>query len=119
MIPNENNPRTSPYNSDRRSASQKRQSDIRPSEYPIVTKAAYSAMLARESADVNEKMKWLCNARIRLGHAKTAVDKALSMHNPNANKKGSDKSTTKVHNRLRAIQRDLDRLWLAYPLEVK
>lgn len=119
MIPNENNPRTSPYNSDRRSASQKRQSDIRPSEYPIITKAAYNAMLARESADVNEKMKWLAMGRIRLGHMKLAIDKALTLHNPNANKKGSDKSTTKVHNRLRAIQRDLDRLWLAYPLEVK
>lgn len=74
-------------------------------------------MLARETADVNEKMKWLAMGRIRLGHMKLAIDKALMIHNPR--KKGGDPSTTKVHNRLRAIQRDIERLWMAYPLEVK
>jgi hypothetical protein len=117
MIPNENNQKTSPRHSDRRSASQKLDSTLRPSEYPIITKAAYNAMLARETADVNEKMKWLAMGRIRLGHTLMAVSRAIHFHNPKT--KGGDNSTRKLYQKLKAQERDIERLLLAYPLEVR
>jgi hypothetical protein len=117
MIPKIGDDKISPYGTDRRSASRKLNSDIRVSEYPIITKAAYSAMLARETADVNEKIKWLAMGRIRLGHTLMAVSRAIHFHNPKT--KGGDDSTRKLYQKLKAQERDIERLLLAYPLEVR
>lgn len=117
MIPNIKDQKTSPYPSSRRSASPKRDSDIAASKWPIITKAAYGAMLSRQDPQLNLKMKRLAMGRIRFGQLHLAISSAMHDHNPAV--KGGDISTRTIYNKLRAIDRDVERLMLSYPLEVR
>jgi|SRR5688500_17801914 len=117
MIPNIKDQKTSPYASDRTGSSPKRASDIAASKWPIITRAAYTAMLARQDPELNLRMKRLALGRIRIGQANLAIAAAVHDYNPAV--KGNDEAGRKVYQKLRAIDRDLERLLLAYPLEVR
>lgn len=109
--------RSSPYASDRRSASGKRDSDVTKTEWPLLTRTAYHNLARNDAKDVNPKMLRLAMGKIHLGRAMIAVDGAIRDHNPQV--KGNTDEGRKIYNKLRAIRRDIERLTLDYPLEVR
>lgn len=99
---------------DRRASSAKRDSDVLEFKTPVISKTAYDQAFSKADS-MNPKMRALCLGRIRIGHALTAVDKAIHDWSPEINGDGRDKKTKL---KLRSIRDALEKAYVRYPLEV-
>ena len=104
------------YPTDRRGASNKRDSDIQPSEFPLVTHAAYIACVQKPATMVDPKLRFLCKARARIGNALMAVDTALHALNPQVTNDGRDKA---IYQKLRSVRDALEKQQIKFPLKIK
>lgn len=103
-----------PEREDRRAASKRRGTDIKKTDWPVTSAAAYQSCLRKADA-MTPKMRSLCLGRVRVGHALLAIDKALHDHNPALTKNESDRT---AYNRLRAVRDKLEAAHKDYPLVV-
>lgn len=104
------------YPTDRISASKKRDNDLTPSQFPVITKSAYVECVQKPASMVDMKKRSLCLARAGIGTALLRMDKAIHDYNPSVSKDGRDKP---LYNKLRSIRSDLEKLQLKYPLVIK
>lgn len=108
MTPNNNNV------TDRRAGSEKRSSDILPSQYPVVTKAAYQEMFRGTApAGIDLKVHQLVAARIRLQQFFSAVDGAILSYNPRVHPQ-----TPEMYQLLRSIRVQVEREFLRFPITI-
>jgi hypothetical protein len=99
---------------DRRASSPKRNTDILKTEWPVTSHALYLKAL-QKTTEIPDKLRTLCMGRIRVGHALTAVDKAIHEYSPQLTGLESDR---KIHNRLRSIRAKLEQIHKDYPLQI-
>lgn len=97
-----------------RRAAGKSDSDVKATEYPIITKAAYDGIVRGSGNGVNIKMKKLCAARNRIGQTMIALDSAIRDWNPQV-----EKQPAEVYQRLRAIREKLEKEYLRFPLTMQ
>lgn len=107
---------------DRRAASKKQRDTVRPGKWPLLTRAAYLRVVQGDSGLVGDKrLKRLAAAKAALGHAVLMVDAAAKGYNPQVLRNGTpdeQADLAPIHNALRAQHEAVQKLFLAFPLEV-
>lgn len=98
-----------------RRAAGKSDSDVKRSDYPIITRTAYAALCRGEMVEGhNLKMKQLCVAKNKLGVTLVNIDAAIRGWNPQV-----ESQDGAVFQRLRAIRDKVEKELLRFPLEVQ
>lgn len=98
----------------RRGASAKRANTITSSEYPIVTKSVYDALIRGHGGDANIATKRLVQGKNQMGRLMMTLEAAMKDHNPQLNAQPSA-----TYNRLRQIRTVIEREFLKYPLQIE
>lgn len=115
--------------SDRRAASALQDNSLTQSEWPLVTRAAFVALVRGATADgadgkadaaaLNLPLRRLCAVRNTLGTTLLMVDGAMSSFNPALPGNPTDAQSRRVYNRLRALHAVLNKQLMRVPLEVR
>lgn len=99
---------------DRRASSPKRHSDVLASDYPVVTKAAYDAIVRGKGASERIEIKQLCQLRNYSGQMALVLMPLLKRYHsqqPTGNKK--------MERKLRSIDRRLNAIIADIPLNIQ
>jgi hypothetical protein len=109
----------------RRAASSKQRSTVRTGSKPFVTRAAYNKLTQGASdtgappEPVDVAKKRLCAARAAVGNALLMIDAAMHSHRPGlAGTPAEIDARAHTWQALRSVRRDVERGWVAFPLEV-
>lgn len=102
------------YPTDRRASSPKRASDVTKSAHPVVTKAAYDAVIRGTGHQENLKVKRLCQLRNLLSQYLLLIDASLRDHNPQLSPQ-----LPATYNALRQNRTYVERAFLRFPLKVE
>lgn len=98
----------------RRASSPKKKEDIIKSEYPVISKTAYNAVIQGNGSDVNLELKRLCQGRNMIGQAVLNIDSAIRGFNPQVKPQSRE-----TYQRLRSVRATLEKEYIRYPLRIE
>lgn len=98
----------------RRAASPLRKNSITESEYPVVTKTVYDAIIRGQGGEANPMLKRLCNNKNKLGTLVLGLQASIRDYNPQV-----ERQPSAIYNRLRQIEKVVQREYLNFPLRIE
>lgn len=104
----------------RRAASAKRVRDVMEGPHPVVTQSGYRSVIQNQGAEVNLKIKRLCQMKNLLSNFMLVADAALRDYNPQvAANKGREEEVRATYQALRGQRDKVEKLWKTFPLRVE